>query len=71
MDSIPETRNHLAPMLVDAWRELRKAWAEARAYSSLLSAALAMIHERDIELSRLRDRYHALLNERRHNRTAA
>jgi hypothetical protein len=70
-DNQDNTPARLAPMLIDSWRELNKAWAEARAYSELLQAALVMIRERDTELARLHERYYALFDERRHHREKA
>jgi hypothetical protein len=55
----------ISALLVDAIRLIRTLRAEYRACSELLSLSIEMLHERDVELDRVRQRYHALLDERR------
>ena len=61
----PAERACLAPLLLDAWRETRLLRAEAVAYAELLQLTLAQLHDLDRELDRVRERYHALLDDRR------
>jgi hypothetical protein len=69
-DTIPPTsdRAHLARLVVDLLRLVKTLRAEYRACSELLSLTLGMLREREIEIDRVRERYHALLDERRAER---
>lgn len=57
--------NTLADLTVNAVRETSNARSESRAWKELLLHALEMLGARDRELKQVRERYHALLEERR------
>ena len=75
--TLPEPSGEIAPgrywksmshAVVDLLRLVRRLRGEALAYSELLSLALQTIHDLNVELDRVRERYHALLDERRRSR---
>lgn len=55
-------------LLLDLVELIQTLRAEYRAASTLLSLALEMLREREIEIARLRSRYHEVLDERRRER---
>jgi hypothetical protein len=57
-----------AALVVDLLHDLSAARAETARLRELLSAALDVAHAQHVELTRLRARYHQLLNERRTDR---
>jgi hypothetical protein len=52
-------------LIVRLVRELSASRAETASYRLLATEAIHRLHDQDVELTRLRDRYHALLDERR------
>jgi hypothetical protein len=58
-------------LLVAVTRELALTRAERAGYRLVAVAAIHHAHDLQVELERLRSRYHALLDERRTRRTTA
>lgn len=61
---------HLADITVDTVIQLSKARDDCRAWRELCAQALHLLAEREVELKRTRERYFALLDERRRERQA-
>ena len=62
------TTTEACNLVIQLVRELAGARAEAAALRKLQHAALEHAHTQYVELTRLRARYHTLLNQRRANR---
>jgi hypothetical protein len=67
-DSPQCSKSDLAKIVIDQSRYILVLRQEALAAHELVSLTLDELHEKDKELDRVRDRYHALLNERRKER---
>jgi hypothetical protein len=67
---VPEAHQpaNLAALVVDLIRQVRILKAEYAAAAELLGLALDQIRDLSRELDRVRERYHALLDERRAER---
>lgn len=61
--------NNLAPLVVEKVISLSEARDESRAWREMLEQALHLLGERERELQQVRERYHALLDQRRHERS--
>jgi hypothetical protein len=51
--------------VLDAWHLIRQLREELRDTREVVREAVHLLRERDVELTRLRERYYLLLNDRR------